>query len=153
MEKRIDTKVVFLTAMSRQEYHDYRDWKLPDDQNGEDIGYLVEDSKAGYKNDSRHDGHISWWPKDKADQTYTRSEGLSFGQALEALEIGEKVSREGWNGVGLWLELQRPDEHSKMTLPYIYINYPPNAKTTPGAKCPWFASQTDMLAKDWLVVE
>ena len=76
---------------------------------------------------------------------------LDFGEALNLLRAGYKVSRSGWNGAGLWLELQVPDERSKMTLPYIYINYPDDAKTTPGAKVPWFASQTDLLAMDWAV--
>ena len=66
---------------------------------------------------------------------------------------GKKVCREGWNGKGLWLEIQYPDENSKMTLPYIYINYPTDAKNTPNAKVPWLASQTDILSDDWMVVE
>jgi hypothetical protein len=77
---------------------------------------------------------------------------MNFGQAIEELKAGCKVSRTGWNGKGLWLELQVPDEHSKMTLPYIYINYPMDAQNTPGARVPWLASQTDMLAEDWRVV-
>lgn len=77
---------------------------------------------------------------------------MNFGQALESLKQGNKVARSGWNGVGLWLELQQPDSFSKMTLPYIFINYPENAKTTPGARVPWLASQTDMLADDWTIV-
>lgn len=76
---------------------------------------------------------------------------MNFGEALEALKDGDPVARDGWNGKGLWLELQTPDEHSKMTLPYIYINYPSNAKNTPNAKVPWLASQTDVLAEDWFV--
>lgn len=48
----------------------------------------------------------------------------TFSKALEHLKAGEKVGRLGWNGKGLWLELQRPDAHSKMTLPYIFISYP-----------------------------
>lgn len=75
---------------------------------------------------------------------------MNFGQALEALKAGGKVRRSGWNGVGLWLELQVPDAHSKMTLPYIYMCYPENAKTTPGARVPWLASQTDVSAEDWV---
>lgn len=78
--------------------------------------------------------------------------GLNFGEALAALKVGGKVARRGWNGKGLWLKLQVPDAHSKMTLPYIYINYPDDAKTTPGARVPWFASQTDLLAEDWVVL-
>ena len=77
---------------------------------------------------------------------------MNFGDALAVLKSGGKVARTGWNGAGLWLELQVPDAHSKMTLPYIYINYPQDAKTTPGARVPWLASQTDMLAEDWSVV-
>jgi hypothetical protein len=74
---------------------------------------------------------------------------MKFGQALDHLEAGGKVSRAGWNGKGLWLELQVPDAHSKMTLPYIFMSYPADAVNTPGARVPWLASQTDMLAKDW----
>ncbi len=77
---------------------------------------------------------------------------MDFGAALEKLKKGLQVSRTGWNGAGLWLQLQRPDEGSKMTLPYIYISYPADAKTSPGAKCPWLASQTDLLAEDWELV-
>lgn len=76
---------------------------------------------------------------------------MDFGAALQELKRGNKVERSGWNGKGLWLELQTPDENSKMTLPYIYINYPSDAKTTPGARVPWLASQTDMLAEDWSI--
>ena len=77
---------------------------------------------------------------------------MDFGASLQELKRGNKVARSGWNGVGLWLELQTPGANSKMTLPYIYINYPDDAKTTPGAKVPWLASQTDMLAEDWSIV-
>jgi hypothetical protein len=43
----------------------------------------------------------------------------------------------------MWVKLQVPDEHSKMTLPYIYMS------TVTGDLVPWLASQTDMLARDW----
>lgn len=68
---------------------------------------------------------------------------MDFGQALSALKAGHRVERAGWNGKGMYLELQRPDAHSKMTLPYIYM------KTVQGNLVPWLASQTDMLAEDW----
>jgi hypothetical protein len=44
----------------------------------------------------------------------------------------------------MWLHLQSPDAGSKMTLPYIYM------RTVDGALVPWLASQTDMLATDWI---
>jgi hypothetical protein len=76
----------------------------------------------------------------------------TFSDALEVLKGGDKVARTGWNGNGLWLELQRPDANSKMTLPYIFISYPADAANTPGARVPWLASQTDLLADDWVML-
>lgn len=79
--------------------------------------------------------------------------GMDFGSALYALKAGQRVMRAGWNGKGMWLSLQVPDEHSKMTLPYIYIEYPGGHPAYPhGSRVPWLASQTDMLAEDWEVV-
>lgn len=76
----------------------------------------------------------------------------TFSAALVDLKNGHKVARTGWNGKGMWLELQRPDAHSKMTLPYVFLNYPADAPNTPGARVPWLASQTDMLAEDWVLL-
>lgn len=70
-------------------------------------------------------------------------EGFDFGEALARLRAGGSVQRHGWNGKGQMLTLQRPDAHSKMTLPYIYIS------TVQGDRVPWLASQTDLLATDW----
>jgi hypothetical protein len=69
------------------------------------------------------------------------------------MRSGLSVARTGWNGKGLQLKLQTPDENSKMTLPYVYMEYPEDAVNTPGARVPWLASQTDLLATDWFVVE
>lgn len=74
---------------------------------------------------------------------------MNFGFALESLKSGMAVARKGWSGNGLKVKLQSPDEHSKMSLPYLYIEYPMDAKTTPGARCPWFPSVTDLMADDW----
>jgi hypothetical protein len=78
---------------------------------------------------------------------------MDFGRALDALREGLRVQRNGWNGKGMWLLLQVPDEHSKMTHPYIYIEYPVGHVAYPeGSRVPWLASQTDILATDWQVV-
>ncbi len=68
---------------------------------------------------------------------------MDFGTALLTLKNNGKVYRDGWNGKGLWLEMQTPDAHSKMTMPYLYLNYPS------GGRVPWAPSQTDVLAEDW----
>jgi hypothetical protein len=80
-------------------------------------------------------------------------EGKTFGEALEALKRGERMRRAGWNGKGIYIELQRPDEHSKMTLPYIYIvttGLQSDNPAAPRGVVPWLASQTDLLAEDWI---
>lgn len=75
---------------------------------------------------------------------------MNFGQALEWLKKGKAVYRSGWNGKGMWLQMQTPDANSKMTLPYIYIEYPLGSAAYPkGSRVPWLASQTDLLANDW----
>ncbi len=71
---------------------------------------------------------------------------MTFGEALTLLKIGHKVARTGWNGKGMWLALMQPDSGSKMTLPYLYMS------TVSGQLVPWLASQTDLLATDWVVV-
>ena len=80
---------------------------------------------------------------------------MNFGQALEALKAGKRVARRGWNGKGIYIELQRPDAHSKMTQPYIYIvttGLRTDNPDAPKGVVPWLASQTDMLAEDWAEV-
>jgi len=78
---------------------------------------------------------------------------MTCGDAIAKLTLGLRVRRAGWNGKDMWLKLQVPDERSKMTLPYIYIEYPVGHPAYPeGARVPWLASQTDMLAEDWGVV-
>jgi len=69
---------------------------------------------------------------------------MNFGAALDLLKAGKKVTREGWNGKGQYLELQTPDEHSKMRRPYIFIS------PVDGSLVPWVASQSDLLAEDWV---
>ena len=76
---------------------------------------------------------------------------MNFEQALAALKTDQKIFRDGWNGKGLWVEMQRPDENSKMTLPYLFLNYPSDSKNTPGCRVPWAPSQTDLLAEDWCI--
>lgn len=81
---------------------------------------------------------------------------FGFGEAIKYLKRGLKVKRLGWNGKGIYLEMQTPDEHSKMTLPYIYIvndNLITDNPHAPKGVVPWLASQTDMLAEDWIFAE
>jgi len=72
---------------------------------------------------------------------------MNFSEALGAVKHGKSIQRSGWNGKGLVVKAQFPDENSKMTLPYLYIEYPDSKR------CPWLASQTDLLEEDWIIKE
>jgi len=69
----------------------------------------------------------------------------SIGWAVKQMWNGKHVTRPAWNGKGMWLAIQIPDSHSKMTQPYVYM------KTADDQFVPWLASQTDLLANDWML--
>ena len=83
---------------------------------------------------------------------------MDFGDVIKELKKGntKKFARKGWNGKGIFIQLQVPDTYSKMTMPYIYIVTSKLESDNPYAPkgiVPWLASQTDMLADDWMEVE
>lgn len=90
------------------------------------------------------------------------SEGLTFSIALALLKDGKRVSREGWNGKGMFIFLVPGSTFKVNRAPLlgIYpegteINYHAHIdmKTADGQIVPWLCSQTDMLADDWSEVE
>ena len=75
-----------------------------------------------------------------------------FGWAITALKNGNRVRRRGWNGKGIFIEMQFPTENSTMSSPYIFIDTTglvTDNVDAPRSRVPWLASQTDMLADDW----
>lgn len=87
---------------------------------------------------------------------------MDFGQALIELKSGKKVQRTGWNGKGMFLFLVPGSKFKVNRAPLlgIYpegteIDYCPHIdmKTVDGKIVPWLASQTDVLAEDWGVVD
>ena len=75
---------------------------------------------------------------------------MNFGQAMEAVKDGKSVQRAGWNGGGMHMEAQIPDEHSKMTHPYLFITVPGCQEGT--RLLPWQPAQVDIFAEDWNVI-
>jgi len=68
------------------------------------------------------------------------------------MKAGKRMRRRGWNGKGIFIEIQEPDENSKMTHPYIFIDttgLQTDNQYAPKDRVPWIASQTDMLSEDW----
>ena len=91
---------------------------------------------------------------------------MNFGQALEAMKEGKRVSRQGWNGKGMFIFITPgsivPYSKCKEETQKAFIDHP-HSTITIGAHidmkasdgslvCGWLASQTDMLAEDWEIV-
>ena len=76
---------------------------------------------------------------------------MNFGEALEALKARKKVAREGWNGNGMWLCMIPHTNNMWKGFPMQDCIGMKTAddKMQPG----WIASQADMLAEDWTIVE
>lgn len=79
-------------------------------------------------------------------------EKQDFGWAIEQLKAGKLVSRVGWNGKGMWLALLRAQGTHVFTLGTNSYEMRPwiGMKTADGNFVPWTASQTDILAEDWV---
>lgn len=76
----IGTKIIKAsTEMSRQEYCDYRGWKLPENENGEDRVYLVEYEvdETSKPNHPNHEGYISMSPKTVFEKAYIKIKTIS----------------------------------------------------------------------------
>ena len=84
---------------------------------------------------------------------------MDFGQAIQCLKNGMRVQREGWNGKEQYIELATNisyvnTKHETINVEHDAIGNNAIAfVATSGVQLGWLASQADMLAEDWRVVE
>ena len=79
---------------------------------------------------------------------------FSFSKALELLKQGDKITRKGWNGKGMWLMLI-PKSHWETTRGLEMLDGLPwvGMKTVDDKFVPWLPSQTDLFANDWMIAQ
>jgi hypothetical protein len=94
---------------------------------------------------------------------------MGFGEAIQAMKDGKKVARNGWNGRGMWV-IYNPGSKGKTHAMFdgsVYKNhgvdeceilphfdmYTVDASGRRAMLPGWAASQSDMNAEDWIVVE
>lgn len=165
----IGTKTIHAEPMTRGEYNALRGWSPPPGEDQAVPGYFVEYLDGGKPNVDGYAGYVSWSPKEQFENAYRLTTAMSFGLAIEAMKKGAKVVRAGWNGKGMWIALSPGSK----ALPADRFWNPNNrawAMTQPGQQADvlpcitmktatneilmgWLASQTDMLADDWMIVE
>lgn len=85
---------------------------------------------------------------------------FDFGKAIQYLKEGKRLQRQGWNGKNQYIELAT--EISYKNNDGLIINVFHNAMDgskaiafvgTSGVQLGWLASQADMLAENWKIVE
>ena len=116
------------------------------------------------------DGYVSWSPMEAFEKAYRPIENLTFGLAVEALKQGKKVARAGWNDKGMFVFLKTGKFQEKSDNAIIESLIQKNLCGGISTAVPildsicmktadnkiligWLASQTDILAEDWEIVE
>lgn len=142
--KYIRTHIVEAEPMTRGQYH-----------NGPDMLSVEAAAEEGYFI-QYPDGYKSWCPKASFEASGRPIDGMTFGQAIEALKQDKKVARKGWNGKGMYLFLadavrlqtNAVEEKEHEVMPCIVMKTAQD-NLQPG----WLASQNDMLSDDWTLVD
>jgi hypothetical protein len=89
-------------------------------------------------------------------------ETKDFSWALRQIKDGKRLARSGWNGKGMFVFLVQGSEFKVNRPPLlgIYEEGTPikyhahiDMRTADGQIVPWLASQSDVLAEDWDIVE
>ena len=84
---------------------------------------------------------------------------MDFGKAIQLLKEGKRVQREGWNGKNQYIELANSISYKNTNNEIINAEHEAIGNRaiafvgTSGVQLGWLASQADMLAEDWKLVE
>nr|WP_325301903.1 DUF2829 domain-containing protein [uncultured Dysosmobacter sp.] len=105
------------------------------------------------------DGYESWSPKNVFEEAYRPTDAMSFGLAIEAAKKGMRIARRGWNGKGQYVELATGISYTTADGTVVNTEHQAIGNRalafvgTGGVQMGWLASQADMLADDWEIVE
>lgn len=84
---------------------------------------------------------------------------ITFGEAIEELKRGKKAARKGWNDKNQYIELANCISYKGAAGEIINCEHDAIGNKaiafigTSGVQIGWLASQADMLAEDWMLVE
>lgn len=149
MKQYIGSKIVNAEPMRRSAWHESKGWPIPMEEGWDGEGYKVRYAE----------GYESWSPREAFEKAYRPTDGLPFGLAIEAAKMGKRIARKGWNGKGQYVELGRSFTYftdGKQMHDTYHEDIGSTALVfvgTRGRQVGWLASQADMLAEDWCIVE
>lgn len=104
-------------------------------------------------------GYPQFLPKDEFENIFRPAENMSFGLAIEAAKGGKKIARKGWNGKNQYVELATNISYVNAAGETVNADHAAIGNKalafvgTSGVQIGWLASQSDMLAEDWYIVE
>ena len=84
---------------------------------------------------------------------------MNFGTAIEAAKAGKRIARKGWNGKNQYVELAKEIWYKNCADEIVNADHKAIGNKalafvgTSGVQMGWLASQADMLAEDWYIVE
>lgn len=84
---------------------------------------------------------------------------MLFGKAIEEARNGKRITREGWNGKTQYVELATNISYKNAKGEIVNCDHDNIGNAafafvgTSGVQIGWLASQADMLADDWRVVQ
>ena len=84
---------------------------------------------------------------------------MDFGEAIKLLKSGKKVARKGWNGKSQYIQLATGISYKSADGEIVNCEHDAIGNKdiafvgTSGVQMGWLASQADMLAEDWVLVE
>lgn len=108
---------------------------------------------------SDDDKYPSFMSKDEFEAMCRWAENMTFGDALEAMKCGKRVARRGWNGKNQYVELASCVSYKNAGGEVVNVDHKNIGNKalafvgTSGVQMGWLASQADMLAEDWYIVE
>ena len=114
-----------------------------------DEGYMVR----------YQDSYVGFSPKAEFEEAYRPIDGMNFGLAIEAMKKGKKCRRAGWNGKNQHIELASAISYTSPEGVIVNAEHDAIGNKaiafcgTSGIQMGWLASQADMLADDWEIVE
>ncbi len=145
--------VIEAVEISRKEYCETRGWIVPENENPDERVMMV----------TYADGYISMCPKDKFYAVSIEcDEGrCTFGYAItECRYHGKRIKRAGWDGEDQYVEfckcatLMEGEDKELEINSFCFVFHSKNRHTgEAGIQLGWLASQMDMAANDWVVMD
>lgn len=106
------------------------------------------------------DGNKTWIERKVFEEIFQVTvPAMDFGQAIAAVREGKRIARKGWNGKNQYVELATNISYKNWTGGIVNVDHSAIGSAalafvgTSGVQLGWLASQADMLADDWYIVD